>query len=346
MSNPDYAGPYWQDQRGAGSGDGAPGDRGRDDPYWRGSGAPMAGGPEGGYPRPGGYDRAGGQDQGRGYGPGPGGARNARAPRGRGTRQRGSDGAVPGSEDYRLKPAPDAGRGLAAGARTGNRLMAGAGERPADMTSSARRTAAVPAAARTATARRPRAAGRTATAGRTAMTRPTATARRTAPTAGRTATARPTATAGRTAMAPRTAAAARTATAARTAAPPRGCGSVPSSGNAWRGSALVLATAAAAAQAMAAAATAGPAGPRASWWRHWSWRKVLGLAAAACAVVMIAVVIGVVICLRGRPRFPRDVPRRRCSSRRSSTSPTARTRWGRSARASNRQMLTSAQIPR
>ena len=93
----------------------------------------------------------------------------------------------------------------------------------------------------------------------------------------------------------------------------------------------------------------GPGGGRArrakgSWWRHWSWRKVLGIAAGACAAVMIAVVIGLVI-LYQKTQIPDAISETALQQSSVVYFSNGKTQVGTFNSGTNRLLLTSAQIP-
>ncbi len=303
----------------------------------------MAGGPEGGYPRPAGYDRAGGQDQGRGYGPGPGGARNARAPRGRGTRQRGSDGAVPGSEDYRLKPAPDAGT-RAGGRRAHGKPANGRGRRTPggydELGAANGRGAGSGPDGYSAEAARGGQNGYSGQNGYDAANGYGAADSHGGQNGygaangyggqngngaadGRSGPDGYGGSYGRTATGVRERAIIRERLAGQRPGSGYGGGNGPGDGGRGDGRARRA---------------------KGSWWRHWSWRKVLGLAAAACAVVMIAVVIGVVLLYR-QTQIPNAISETALQQSSVVYFSNGKTQVGTFDSGTNRQLLTSAQIP-
>ena len=81
-----------------------------------------------------------------------------------------------------------------------------------------------------------------------------------------------------------------------------------------------------------------------SWWRHWSWRKVVGIAAAACAAVMIAVVIGLVM-LYQKTKIPDAISETALQQSSVVYFSNGKTQVGTFSSGTNRQLLTSAQIP-
>jgi membrane peptidoglycan carboxypeptidase len=315
----------------------------------------VTGGHGTGYPRPAGYDRAGGPDQGSGYGPGPGGARAARAPRGRGTRQRGSDDAVPGREDFRLKPGRDPKPGRDAGTRAGGRRARG---NPVNGRGQGAPGYDAPGALNGRGARSGQ-DGYSAANGYSGQNGQNGYGGRNGYGAangrngqngygGQSSYGGPDGYGGQnghgaangrsgpdgyggsygTATGVRERAIDRTGIRQRLAGqrsdPGYGGGNGPGGG--------------------------GPGGGRparrakGSWWRHWSWRKVLGLAAAACALVMIAVVIGGVL-LYQQTQIPNAISETALQQSSIVYFSNGKTQVGTFDSGTNRQLLTSAQIP-
>jgi membrane peptidoglycan carboxypeptidase len=81
-----------------------------------------------------------------------------------------------------------------------------------------------------------------------------------------------------------------------------------------------------------------------SWWRHWTLRKAAAIVAAACAVVMLVVIIGLVI-LYQRTTIPNEISEAALQQSSVVYFSNGKTRVGTFDTGTNRQLLTSAQIP-
>ena len=91
----------------------------------------------------------------------------------------------------------------------------------------------------------------------------------------------------------------------------------------------------------------GPGRPhraKGSWWRHWSWRKVVGLVAIACAAVILTIVVGLVI-LYQQTKIPTAVSEAALQQSSVVYFGNGKTRVGTFSSGTNRQMLQPGQIP-
>jgi len=81
-----------------------------------------------------------------------------------------------------------------------------------------------------------------------------------------------------------------------------------------------------------------------SWWRHWTWRKAVAIVAAACVAVLLVVIVGLVI-LYQKTVIPNEVSETALQQSSVVYFSNGTTRVGTFDTGTNRQLLTSAQIP-
>ncbi len=81
-----------------------------------------------------------------------------------------------------------------------------------------------------------------------------------------------------------------------------------------------------------------------SWWRHWTWRKALAVVASACAAVMLLVIALVVLAYR-QTTIPTEVSESALTQSSNVYFSNGKTLVGTFSEGTNRQLLTSAQIP-
>ncbi len=81
-----------------------------------------------------------------------------------------------------------------------------------------------------------------------------------------------------------------------------------------------------------------------SWWRHWTWRKALAVLGAACALLIVAVVVAFVAAYEQTP-VPTEVSATALQQSSVVYFSNGKTQVGTFNTGTNRQMLTSGQIP-